>query len=212
MDLLFTFAYICRVIIRVVRVITDPIVDVFVTLVMVQYTGWQKILEGQTVLHPPSLLPSLEALTPFLQSSDHGDAQLGDISTLVGNHMSRGYQAYRTLCVHIAYSERMSDRIWTLLTGYGVGATSILIIAIAGEAGLGRISAAVSAQVKQHATFLKLSFFMALELLVFPVGIGMVIDACTVPLFAGASLVGRLRHLRAAPFGVLFVSWLVGTL
>ena len=172
----------------------------------------ESIAPRRVILENPALLRGSDFLSHLIASNDSRGTRLGDFFVLLGSQSFEAYLAYRSTCAKIATSDRMADRIWCMLTGYAVGAMSILTIAVLGEAGLGRIPAGVAAQVRQHATFLKLCFFMTLELVVFPLGIGMVIDASTVPLFADANLIGRLLHLREAPFGVLFVSWLVGTL
>jgi E3 ubiquitin-protein ligase MARCH6 len=219
LDLVRSFLYTSHLVLRGARSVTDPVVDVLVDI-----TKDVILLPMMSVLNATDtsglgrfgLDRSSYAigghLSDALRGNEQGGTRPGDLLALVSNHTFDSYQAYRALCVQVAKSDRMSDRVWCMVTGYLVCAFFILIVALAGQAGLGRISAGVAAQVKQHTTFAKLSFFMALELVLFPLGIGMVIDACTVPLFAGASLAGGLRHLRTAPFGVVFVSWLIGTL
>lgn len=219
-DLIRSFAFASHLVLRGIRSVTDPVIDVLVEIgkdvillpTLTSLKAAEAIVATKLSLQQQSSLPDFQLFPQLLRSGEGGAIQLGEYFVTIGNQSFNAYEAYRAFSGKIAMSDRIADRIWCMLTGYAVGAFIILVIAIAGRAGLGRISTAVAAQVKQHGTFLKLAFFMALELLVFPLGIGMVIDACTVPLFSDASLMGRLSKLRGAPFGVLFVSWLVGTM
>lgn len=220
LDLVRSLVYTSHLILRGARTVTDPVVDILVEIakdVVVLPTisslrTVESIAAGQLGLDGWSHSAGFGLLSRLLASNEPAGTQLADFLALIGSKSFDTYQAYRTVCAQIAASDRMSDRVWCMCTGYAIGAPFIVIYAIAGQAGHGRVSAAVAAQVKQHTTFLKLAFFMALELALFPLGIGLIIDACTIPLFSKASLMGRFRQLRGAPFGVLFVSWLVGTL
>lgn len=57
----------------------------------------------------------------------------------------------------------------------------------------------------------KVLAFLAIEIVVFPVGCGLVLDACTLPLF-GASPSSRLADVTARPLSWVFVRWAIGTM
>ena len=52
---------------------------------------------------------------------------------------------------------------------------------------------------------------MSIELIVFPLGCGILLDLCLLPLFHEAGLARAAFHLRA-PFVSLFLHWVGGTL
>ena len=195
------------------RIITDPIVDVvFETSKDVFISSASTTLFGLPIWQAAQSTSRLKALAqPFIP---HGRkaASLSEYLAFIGAQSFTAYQSYRSLCVEIASSDRMLERTLCMLIGYTVVISAVLVIALAGEAGLGRIPVGVAALVRKHGTFAKLAFFMSLELVVFPLGIGFVVDACTVPLFAEANLAARFGRLRQVPFSMLFNSWLIGTL
>lgn len=49
------------------------------------------------------------------------------------------------------------------------------------------------------------------ELAVFPLVVGLVMNLATIPLFQGATLAGRLHELRTSPFTIIFIAWITGT-
>lgn len=58
---------------------------------------------------------------------------------------------------------------------------------------------------------LKVFFFSAVDLFVFPVLCGVLLDGCTLPLFAGASLAHVWAQALAAPLPFVFLRWASGT-
>lgn len=58
----------------------------------------------------------------------------------------------------------------------------------------------------------QLTMFMALDLLFFPLGIGMLLDLALLPLFPGGSLKSHIALLKMYPVGALFITWLGGTM
>ena len=53
---------------------------------------------------------------------------------------------------------------------------------------------------------------MFIELAVFPLFVGGLIEVVTLPFFEGASVSTLVAQMRKGPFGSLFVLWLIGTL
>ncbi|WVQ81661.1 hypothetical protein IAT38_003786 [Cryptococcus sp. DSM 104549] len=111
-----------------------------------------------------------------------------------------------------ATSGTMGGRAGCVLAGYASMLGTVLLIALGGEAGFGNAAGMLAGVIKQNVTFIKVAFFMILELAVFPLGVGFIIDFCTVPAFPNATILGRLEQLAAAPFGTVFVNWLQGTM
>ncbi|KAK0569772.1 hypothetical protein OC861_000609 [Tilletia horrida] len=59
---------------------------------------------------------------------------------------------------------------------------------------------------------IKVLFFMVIELLVFPVGCGIVLDICLSPLSESATFHNRLQDVISHPLTFVFVRWVGGTL
>lgn len=65
--------------------------------------------------------------------------------------------------------------------------------------------------IAQALIVVKVLFFLCIEIIVFPIGCGIVIDFCTLPLL-GATFSNRLADLTSHPLAWVFVRWAVGTL
>ncbi|KAI9490702.1 hypothetical protein BDB00DRAFT_836412 [Zychaea mexicana] len=65
--------------------------------------------------------------------------------------------------------------------------------------------------IRQQGVFLKVFFFIVLELVVFPTVCGVLIDIATFPLFEDATIAGRWEFFRANPYSVTFLHWFIGT-
>ncbi|KAI9275859.1 hypothetical protein BDA99DRAFT_496639 [Phascolomyces articulosus] len=65
--------------------------------------------------------------------------------------------------------------------------------------------------IRQQGVFLKVFFFIVLELVVFPTVCGVLIDLATFPLFEDASIAARWEFFRANPYSVTFLHWFIGT-
>ncbi|SJX64652.1 related to SSM4-Ubiquitin-protein ligase involved in ER-associated protein degradation [Sporisorium reilianum f. sp. reilianum] len=64
----------------------------------------------------------------------------------------------------------------------------------------------------QHVLILKAVSFILIELLVFPLGCGLLFDVCTMPLLAEASIAAWPAKMRAAPLSFAFLRWMGGTI
>lgn len=65
--------------------------------------------------------------------------------------------------------------------------------------------------IRQQGIFLKVLFFIVIELIVFPTVCGFLLDMATLPLFANASFTSRyLFHLKS-PYSSYFLHWFLGT-
>ncbi|KDE03706.1 hypothetical protein MVLG_05837 [Microbotryum lychnidis-dioicae p1A1 Lamole] len=74
------------------------------------------------------------------------------------------------------------------------------------------VNRAIREGISQQLTLLKVCFFVAVEIILFPASCGLLVNLSTYPLFPGASLATRLNYLHAAPFSGFFLTWLAGTI
>lgn len=59
---------------------------------------------------------------------------------------------------------------------------------------------------------IKVAIFIVVELVVFPLGCGILLDTCTLPLFPNATVDTRLAFLSHAPVTATFYDWMIGTM
>ncbi|KAI8358573.1 hypothetical protein BD560DRAFT_405866 [Blakeslea trispora] len=75
----------------------------------------------------------------------------------------------------------------------------------------GSASETVQNIIRQQGIFLKVLFFILIELVVFPTVCGFLLDLATLPLFANASIATRyIFHLKS-PYSSYFLHWFLGT-
>lgn len=142
---------------------------------------------------------------------------------LLGRTAHELYKAYRLKAIAIAGSPDSSDQLLCMVVGYASLSLSILCVAIADAADLLKLSPSLMDKSRSIQRFLKVCrsldtladsqvvFFMSLEIVCFPVFVGVAMDASTLPLF-GATVEDRLLRLSHRPFGTVFVLWASGTI
>ena len=65
--------------------------------------------------------------------------------------------------------------------------------------------------IRLQGIILKVAMFITVELMLFPIVCGFLLDASTMPLFKGATLVGRMAYLKSHPVSSIFLHWFLGT-
>ncbi|KAK5098482.1 hypothetical protein LTR70_002694 [Exophiala xenobiotica] len=64
---------------------------------------------------------------------------------------------------------------------------------------------------RQAGGVMKVIVIIGIEMIVFPLYCGMMLDIALLPLFEGASIISRIRFFAMAPFTALFIHWFIGT-
>ncbi|KAF9928520.1 hypothetical protein FBU30_002319 [Linnemannia zychae] len=73
------------------------------------------------------------------------------------------------------------------------------------------VAKAIRDAIRQQGLILRIAFFVAMEMLVFPLFCGIIIGLSTLPLFQGATVATRIAFYRTSPNWFLLMHWLVGT-
>ena len=112
----------------------------------------------------------------------------------------------RSICILMGYAVLVFLGSWYLSrTRHGAQQTQHhRQNAVAGNNGINDI-------IRQQGVFLKVFFFIVLELVVFPTVCGVLIDLATFPLFEDATIASRWEFFRANPYSVTFLHWFIGT-
>jgi len=157
--------------------------------------------------HSEVVVSNVTELPPVV---DAVAGKLLDVLEWVGGEAYSIYKAGRLFCVCIAGSPDVIDQFFCLIVGYTCVGASVVAVAIADAANLLQLSETVVEKARSVAMFLKVVFFMTLEIVLFPLFVGMVMDMSTLLLF-GSSFKERLARMALRPFGSLFIGWLIGT-
>ncbi|KIO34092.1 hypothetical protein M407DRAFT_3567 [Tulasnella calospora MUT 4182] len=71
---------------------------------------------------------------------------------------------------------------------------------------------AIRSIIRQQVILIKVLVFITIELIIFPLGCGILLDLNTLPLFPSGTLQRRIAFLHYAPFTSIFLHWLLGTM
>ncbi|KAG8906763.1 hypothetical protein FRC01_007903, partial [Tulasnella sp. 417] len=71
---------------------------------------------------------------------------------------------------------------------------------------------AIRSVIRQQVILIKVLVFITIELIIFPLGCGILLDLNTLPLFPSGTLQRRIAFLHYAPFTSIFLHWLLGTM
>ena len=109
-----------------------------------------------------------------------------------------------------------SDKVVAILLGYGFFvAAGFMYLKIAhlilGLKDEEQVEGILADSLRQAGGVMKVVVIIGIEMLVFPLYCGFLLDAALLPLFEGATLHGRLAFLMQAPVTAIFLHWFIGT-
>ncbi|KAF9054671.1 hypothetical protein BJ165DRAFT_734901 [Panaeolus papilionaceus] len=249
--------------IRAMRIVTDPVVDFILWLLVDQMLpSVLKLLKtffgvffylgstssGASQSSPPSLLQELSwklynTSTEYLAKpiaqwnawilpanvttetvhSNTTSALLDSIPDYLGFAepyfaiLGRELRLFATkaqaLWIQFALGNTPADRIFAISLGYVVvGFFLALYLNILTVGNAKTAGAAVRSAVRQQLVVLKVASFIFIELIIFPLGCGIVLDLCTVWLFPEANVQSRAAFFVQAPLTAMFYHWVAGTM
>ena len=102
----------------------------------------------------------------------------------------------RFICISIGYSIIIAVSYWYLSRTHVVYAT------------FGRSARQV---IRQQGIILKVAMFIAIELLLFPIVCGILLDLSSMSLFKEATMESRVEYLQSHPVASIFLHWFLGT-
>jgi E3 ubiquitin-protein ligase DOA10 len=103
----------------------------------------------------------------------------------------------RIVCVAIGYLILVLFGAWYLRkTGNAYGRT---------------VGRTVQQAIRQQGIILKVAFFISIELVLFPIVCGVLLDISTLPMFATASMASRWIFYQNHPITTIFIHWFLGT-
>ncbi|EPQ56749.1 hypothetical protein GLOTRDRAFT_115872 [Gloeophyllum trabeum ATCC 11539] len=223
--------------IRAMRLITDPVVDLSLfVLAKWVVSPILSIIDGNQYLkYGTSMLsglaqnakatntttvssPSVPALTyaaidRLLESNSAVVRAAEPYFAAFGLWVRETAAKFQDTWVRLAMGDGIPERVFAVGLGYiviGVYYTLYLNVLSSGSAqSAGR---AIRGVVRQQLLIVKMASFITIELVIFPLGCGLVLDLCTIWLFPEATLQTRAMFFRSAPVTATFYHWVVGTM
>ncbi|KAI0788709.1 hypothetical protein C8Q75DRAFT_879244 [Abortiporus biennis] len=131
----------------------------------------------------------------------------------IGHAVRIALTDFKETWTRLAEGDTTSSRIFAIAVGYAVDALLLAIylniLTVGSVKSAGR---AVRSAVRQQLLVVKVAAFIIVELVVFPLGCGVMLDACTVWLFPQGSFRSRTAFLMFAPLTSAFYHWVIGTM
>lgn len=115
--------------------------------------------------------------------------------------------------VHLALGHGAPERTFAICLGYAVIALCLALYLNVFTVGNARSAGrAVRNAVRQQLLVVKVAMFIIIELVIFPLGCGIMLDACTIWVFPEASFASRVSFFSQAPLTAMFYHWVAGTM
>lgn len=115
--------------------------------------------------------------------------------------------------VHLALGHGTPERTFAICLGYTVITICLAfylnVFTVGNARSAGR---AVRNAVRQQLLVVKVAMFIIIELVIFPLGCGIMLDACTIWVFPEASFASRISFFAQAPLTAMFYHWVAGTM
>lgn len=119
----------------------------------------------------------------------------------------------KTTWIKLATGDTPNDRAFAIILGYAViGLLLAIYLNILTVGSMRSAGRAVRNAVRQQLLVVKVAAFIIIELVIFPLGCGMMLDVCTVWLFPHGSFRSRAAFLMYAPLTAVFYHWVLGTM
>ena len=123
----------------------------------------------------------------------------------------------RTAPLDFTLSEWNSkDRAIAILLGYlAFGFLGVAYLKVSsslkGKNAAGKVDGTVADVLYQAGGVLKVVLIISIEMIVFPLFCGLLLDVALLPLFGNANLLSRIQYSVASPWTSLFIHWFIGT-
>ncbi|KLO17994.1 hypothetical protein SCHPADRAFT_925510 [Schizopora paradoxa] len=131
----------------------------------------------------------------------------------LGRHVREHSVALKASWIELSYGDGSIHRVFAIALGYlVVGFIVALYLNILNVGNVQSAGRAIRSAIRQQLIVIKVAIFIVVELVVFPLGCGILLDACTLPLFPNASIGTRLAFFSHAPVTATFYDWMIGTM
>ncbi|KAJ8496047.1 hypothetical protein ONZ51_g1365 [Trametes cubensis] len=131
----------------------------------------------------------------------------------IGHNVRQWSASGKETWIELAMGDDRQDRIFAVLLGYAVvGLLLAIYLNILTVGTMRSAGRAVRSAIRQQLLVVKVAAFIIIELIIFPLGCGMMLDICSVWMFPHGTFRSRAAFLLFAPLRATFYHWVLGTM
>lgn len=162
---------------------------------------------------PSSAITLSQRLENFLEGDSVIARYLEPYFATLGREVRSASEQVHTSWVNLTMGQGTCEKVFAIILGYGVVGVLLAIYLNLFTVGNARSAGrAIRSAVRQQLLVVKVAMFIVIELVIFPLGCGIMLDICTVWVFPEASLESRAAFFTQAPLTAMFYHWVAGTM
>ncbi|KAF8933404.1 hypothetical protein BGZ58_006378 [Dissophora ornata] len=166
---------------------------------------WNAVIEIGASGIVQDISPKDSAISVGTETLIPGQPALNDTNTIIMHHVAQKW-------TELAYGTSSGDKFAAITIGYAILFGVAYLYFVQTQNAYGHTFARMARDVlRQQGLILKITFFVAIEMILFPLFCGVVIGLSTLPLFKDATVASRIAFYRFSPNISLVLHWLVGT-
>ncbi|KIK49077.1 hypothetical protein CY34DRAFT_797462 [Suillus luteus UH-Slu-Lm8-n1] len=176
-------------------------------------TTWESVVASLQTPSPSPAISLSHRLENFLESDSVIARYLEPYFATLGREVRTASEQLQTSWVNLTMGQGTREKVFAIILGYGVVGVLLAIYLNVFTVGNARSAGrAIRSAVRQQLLVVKVAMFIVIELVIFPLGCGIMLDICTVWVFPEASLESRAAFFTQAPLTAMFYHWVAGTM
>lgn len=176
-------------------------------------TTWENIVASLQTPSPSPATSLSQRLESFLESDSVIARYSEPYFATLGREVRTASEQLQTSWVNLTMGQGTREKVFAIMLGYGVVGVLLAIYLNVFTVGNARSAGrAIRSAVRQQLLVVKVAMFIVIELVIFPLGCGIMLDICTVWVFPEASLESRAAFFTQAPLTAMFYHWVAGTM
>lgn len=192
------------------KVSSDDVIDWTISKITIM---WENVVASLQTSPPSPSISSLQRLESFLESDSVIARYLEPYFATLGREVRTASEQLLTSWVNLTMGQGTREKVFAIILGYGVVGVLLAIYLNVFTVGNARSAGrAIRSAVRQQLLVVKVAMFIVIELVIFPLGCGVMLDICTVWVFPEASLESRAAFFTQAPLTAMFYHWVAGTM
>lgn len=176
-------------------------------------TIWDNVVVSLQTPSPSPTTSLSQRLERFLESDSLIARYSEPYFAILGREVRTASEQLQTSWVNLTMGQGTREKVFAIMLGYGVVGILLAIYLNVFTVGNARSAGrAIRSAVRQQLLVVKVAMFIVIELVIFPLGCGIMLDICTVWVFPEASLESRAAFFTQAPLTAMFYHWVAGTM
>ncbi|KAG0698227.1 hypothetical protein DFH29DRAFT_834916 [Suillus ampliporus] len=176
-------------------------------------TVWENAAVSLQTPSPSPAISLSQRLEGFLEGNSVIARYLEPYFATLGCKVRSASEQLQTSWVNLTMGQGTREKVFAIILGYGVVGVLLAIYLNVFTVGNARSAGrAIRSAVRQQLLVVKVAMFIIIELVIFPLGCGIMLDVCTVWIFPEASFESRAAFFTQAPLTAMFYHWVAGTM